>query len=202
MASALSALGRIDPRRLRARVVGADARILPDADGTSVRVVVPSYVLRPSAVVADRVLVRLVDQRSGQAQDPALLTLRDGVFTELVPLRGTPIEYLRAEVFNADSEAAPPEDVGRVSRAQLVLSEWRRAVAESRLSRNPRTRNRRLTRLLDVLAPVKGPLFQGGPARIDIVDAMIGAGHHPWFRSTTAAGSPLLAELAAAHTDR
>lgn len=201
-ATAGPAVGRVDPRQLRARVVGSDVRMLPAADGTAVRVVVPSYAPRPSALVADRVMVRLVDRRSGEAQEPVLLTLRSGVFSEVVPLGSTPVEYLRADLFDADSEVAPAEDIGRACRAQLVLSEWRRAVAESRVSRSVRTRNGRLTRLLDALTPAKGPLFRGGPARADIVDAMNGTARHPWFRSTTAAGAPLVAELAAVHADR
>jgi hypothetical protein len=192
----------VDPRQLRARIAG-DVQLTPDPYGTSVRVVVPAFVPMPSALVADRVMVRLVDQRSGEAQEPVLLTLRSGAFTETVPLRGTPVEYVRADVFDADSAVQPAQsaDLVRARRAQLVLSEWRRAVAESRLSRSVRPRNHRLTRLLDAIAPTKRPLFRNGPARADVLDAINGTTRHPWFGSTTGAGAPLVAELAAAHTN-
>ncbi len=197
----------VDPRQVRARIVGSDVQLLPQ--GTAVRVVVPAFAPLPSPVVADRLMVRLVDRRSGEAQVPALLTLNTSaagtpVFTEVVPLRGASVEDLRADVFDADSAepAASDTDLLRQRRAQLVLSEWRRAAAESRLSRSLRARNRRLVRLLDALAPTTGPLFHGGPARADISDLVNGSSNHPWFSSTAATGGPLVAELAAAYDDR
>lgn len=201
-----SSISGVDPRQLRARVVGSDVQLLPQ--GTAVRVVVPAFAPLPSPVVADRLMVRLVDRRSGEAQLPTLLTLNTSaagtpVFTEVVPLRGASVEDLRADVFDADSAepAASDSDLLRQRRAQLVLSEWRRAAAESRLSRSLRARNRRLVRLLDALAPTTGPLFHGGPARSDISDLVNGSSNHPWFSSTAAAGGPLVAELAAAYDD-
>lgn len=196
----------VDPRQVRARIVGSDVQLVPQ--GTAVRVVVPAFAPQPSPVVADRLMVRLVDRRSGEAQVPALLTLQTSaagppVFTEVVPLRGASVEDLRADVFDADSAepAASDTDLLRQRRAQLVLSEWRRAAAESRLSRGLRARNRRLVRLLDSLAPTTGPLFHGGPARADISDLVSGSSTHPWFSSTAATGAPLVAELAAAYDD-
>ncbi|MFG1906422.1 hypothetical protein [Kribbella sp. NPDC048928] len=188
----------VDPRQLRARIAG-DVQLTPDPYGTSVRVVVPAFVPMPSALVADRVMVRLVDQRSGEAQEPMLLTLRSGAFTETVPLHGTPVEYVRADVFDPDSAVQPaqPADLVRARRAQLVLSEWRRAVAESRLSRSVRVRNRRMVRLADV--PSEEPLFYGGPSTVDIARLIKGRGEHAWFRSTSRAGEPLVAELAAVY---
>ncbi|TCC19441.1 hypothetical protein [Kribbella speibonae] len=203
VAGALPALASsgVDPRRVRARVVGSDVQLVPT--GTAVRVVVPAFAPLPSPVVADRLMVRLVDRRSGEAQTPALLTLNTStaVFTEVVPLRGASVDDLRADVFDADSAepAASDTDLLRQRRAQLVLSEWRRAAAESRLSRSLRARNRRLTRLLDALAPTTGPLFLGGPAREDISDLVNGSSNHPWFSTTAATGGPLVAELAAAY---
>ncbi|WP_410789087.1 hypothetical protein [Kribbella sp. C-35] len=193
----------VDPRQVRARIVGSDVQLVPT--GTAVRVVVPAFVPLPSPVVADRLMVRLVDRRSGEAQMPTLLTLDTSaagmpVFTEVVPLRGASVEDLRAEVFDADSVEPAASDTD-LRRAQLVLSEWRRAAAESRLSRSLRARNRRLVRLLDALAPTTGPLFQGGPARSDISDLVNGSSNHPWFSTTAAAGGPLVAELAAAYDD-
>ncbi|NIK54795.1 hypothetical protein [Kribbella shirazensis] len=187
----VASVGTVDPRQVRARIVG-DVRMVASGR-TSVRVVVPAFVPAPSPVVADRLMVRLVDRRSGEAQEPALLTLRsDGLFSEVLALRGAALEHLRAEVFDADSEPVRSEDLFRVRRAQLVLCEWRRAVVEARLTRNVRTRNRRLARLFDTLAPVTGPLFHGGPTRTDLLNGA-------WSSSTAGAGAPLVAELAAAH---
>ncbi|MEU4193144.1 hypothetical protein AB0E69_14690 [Kribbella sp. NPDC026611] len=196
----------VDPRQLRARIVQG-VRMVPT--GSAVRVLVPAFGAVASAV-SDRLMVRLVDRRSGAAQDPVLLTLRSGadaeqvgartpVFTEVVPLRGTPLEHLRADVFDADSSTDPATDstLLRQRRAQYVLGEWRRAVAESRLSRSILTRNRRLARLVDV--PSEEPLFYGGPSTADVKRLIDGSGSHAWFRSTTGAGEPLVAELAAVH---
>ncbi|TCC04367.1 hypothetical protein [Kribbella soli] len=198
----------VDPRQVRARIVGSDVQLIPAPQGTAVRVVVPAFAPQPSPVVADRLMVRLVDRRSGEAQVPTLLTLHTSaagtpVFTEVVPLRGASVEDLRADVFDADSAepATSDTDLLRQRRAQLVLSEWRHAAAESRLSRSLRARNRGLVRLLDALAPTTGPLFHGGPARSDISDLVNGSSNHPWFSTTAAAGGPLVAELAAAYDD-
>ncbi|MFF0338499.1 hypothetical protein [Kribbella sp. NPDC004875] len=193
----------VDPRQLRARIAGSGVRLIGAERGAAVRVVVPAYAPRPSAVVADRLLVRLVDRRSGETQEPVLLTLRsdtdEPVFTEVVPLRGASVEHLRADVFDADSDTAPARSDGevlRLRRAQLVLSEWRRAVAESRLARSSRPRKQRLNRLLQAFGPGAEPLFSGGPAPLDIAQFLEGTATHPWFASTSAAGSLLTAELA------
>ncbi|MGW7682141.1 hypothetical protein ACWGID_15455 [Kribbella sp. NPDC054772] len=192
----------VDPRQLRARIAASDVRLVA-ARGAAVRVVVPAYASMPSPVVADRLLVRLVDRRSGEAQDPVLLTLRsdaeEPVFTEVVPLRGASVEHLRADVFDADSGTAPARsdsELLRLRRAQLVLSEWRRAVAESRLARSSRPRKQRLIHLIQAFSPSAEPLFSGGPAPADIEQFLEGTGTHPWFTSTTGAGSLLTAELA------
>ncbi|HEY9339894.1 MAG TPA: hypothetical protein VIQ79_35965, partial [Kribbella sp.] len=118
-----------------------------------------------------------------------------------MPLRGASVEHLRADVFDADSGTAPAAagEVQRHRRAQLVLSEWRRAVAESRISRSIRPRNRRLWRLVDALDPTSGPLFRRGPSRDDISDFVNGGSSHPWFGNSAA---PLVAELAAAYDSR
>jgi hypothetical protein len=192
--TSVASVSRVDPRTLRARIVG-DVRMTA-AGRTSVRVEVPAYQPAPSRLLVDRLMVRLVDRRSGEAQEPALLAWRsDGLLSQELPLRGARLEQVRVEVFDADSESAPVDELARVRRAQYVLSEWRRTVAESRLTRNRRTRNRRLPRLFDALAPVTGPLFQGGPTRTELLRGA-------WSSSTAAAGAPLVAELAAAHADR
>ncbi|MFG1627643.1 hypothetical protein [Kribbella sp. NPDC049227] len=222
----------VDPRQLRARIVDTDVqaqeiRMVMSGEG-SVRVIVPAFGTRQQpALLADRLMVRLVDSRSGAAQEPVLLTLRSGseaerfgvatpVFTEMVPLRGASPEYLRADVFDPDSQASPArsdtdDELLRQRRAQFVLGEWRRAAAESRLSRGVRVRRRRLTQLLDVLtqasADSEQPAFLGGPTPAEIAQLIghAGAGPetgHPWFASTEGAGELLVAELAAVHANR
>lgn len=194
----------------------------------SVRVIVPAFSARQQpALLADRLMVRLVDSRSGATHEPVLLTLRSGreaerfgaaapVFTEMVPLRGASPEYLRADVFDPDSQASPArsdadDELLRQRRAQFVLGEWRRAVAESRLSRGAKVRRRRLTRLLDVLTQtgpdVEEPAFFGGPttAEIAVLIGQSGARSetgNPWFASTEGTGELLVAELAAVHANR
>ena len=224
----------VDPRQVRARIVDTDVltkevRMVPSDGGSAIRVMVPAFgPSLPTAVISDRLMVRLVDNRSGTAYEPVLLTLRSGraaarlgatmpVFTELVPLRGAPLEDLRADVFDADNEATPARtdtDSGllRQRRAQFVLGEWRRAAAEARLSRGVKVRNRRLARLVDVLsqttADADQPVFLGGPSPTEIVrlidtaDSSAANAIHQWFTSSQGAGEPLVAELAAAHAGR
>ncbi|MEU4292944.1 hypothetical protein AB0E63_32365 [Kribbella sp. NPDC026596] len=219
----------VDPRQLRARIVDTDVRaqeirMLMSREGSAVRVIVPAFgSRRQPAVLADRLMVRLVDTRSGAAHEPVLLTLRSGpeaerlgvrtpVFTEVVPLRGAPVEYVRADVFDPASEATPAQtdtDIAllRQRRAQFVLGEWRRAAAEARLSRGVTVRKRRLARLVDVLMQTGDsdqPAFFGGPTPAELAQLI----EHPddavhrWFTSTDGAGELLVAELAAAHANR
>ena len=224
----------VDPRQVRARIVDTDVltkevRMMRSDEGSAIRVMVPAFgPSLPAAVISDRLMVRLVDSRSGTAYEPVLLTLRSGraaeslgatmpVFTELVPLRGAPLEDLRADVFEADNEAAPARsdtDSGllRQRRAQFVLGEWRRAAAEARLSRGVKVRNRRLARLVDVLsqttADADQPVFLGGPSPAEIVrlidtaDSPAANAIHLWFASSQGAGEPLVAELAAVYAGR
>jgi hypothetical protein len=226
----------VDPRQLRARIVDTDVqvqeiRMVMSREGSAVRVIVPAFGSRQqSAVLADRLMVRLVDTRSGAAHEPVLLTLRSGraaqrlgvrapVFTEVVPLRGAPLEYLRADVFDPDSEATPAQTDSdsallRQRRAQFVLGEWRRAAAEARLSRGQKVRHRRLARLVDVLTQTSAdgdePVFLGGPTTAEIGHLIERAGvespspvaGRPWFRSVEGAGELLVAELAAVHANR
>jgi hypothetical protein len=226
----------VDPRQLRARIVDTDVqaqeiRMVMSQEGSAVRVIVPAFGShRQSAVLADRLMVRLVDNRSGAAHEPVLLTLRSGreaerlgvrtpVFTEVVPLHGAPLEYLRADVFDPDSEATPARTdtdgaLLRQRRAQFVLGEWRRAAAEARLSRGQKVRYRRLARLVDVLtqtsADADEPVFLGGPTPAEIrqliertgVESPAPTAGHRWFTSVEGAGDLLVAELAAVHANR
>ncbi len=231
IAGSVALTSSVDPRQLRARIVDTDVQaqeIRMSREGSAVRVIVPAFdVRRQSAVLADRLMVRLVDSRSGAAQEPVLLTLRSGreaeelgvrtpVFTEVVPLGGAPLEYLRADVFDPDSEATPARtdtdsSLLRQRRAQFALGEWRRAAAEARLSRGVKVRRRRLARLVDVLTQTSAdpdePVFLGGPTPAEIahlaergMDSPAAA--HRWFTSTEGAGELLVAELAAVHANR
>ncbi|MFC9687622.1 hypothetical protein ACFTSF_03715 [Kribbella sp. NPDC056951] len=214
----------VDPRQVRARVVATEIRMVESRGGSAVRVVVPAFGARVPSVIADQLMVRLVDRRSGEAHAPVRLKLRSGrdaeqfgvgapVFTQDVPLRGASADDVRADVFDPGYETSPAltdgdDELVRQRRAQFVLSEWRRAMVEIRLSRQPKTRNRRLARLTAVLnqavPDADEPVFRGGPTRDEIsryVDAAPGT-VHPWFTGTRGAGEPLVAELAAVHQAR
>ncbi|MFK4084001.1 hypothetical protein ACI2LF_07830 [Kribbella sp. NPDC020789] len=216
----------VDPRQLRARVVGTDlqareVRLVQSREGSTVRVLVPAFGSRVPAALADQLMVRLVDKRSGTAHEALRLKLRAGrdaerlgmrspVFTQDIPLRGASVDDVRADVFDPIHETAPAltDELVRRRRAQFVLAEWRRAMVEIRLSRQAKTRNGRLARLTGVLSEAvpnaDEPVFLGGPTRTEItryVEAAPGA-VHPWFTSTRGAGEPLVAELAAVHQAR
>ena len=216
----------VDPRQLRARIVDTDLRareirLVESPEGSAVRVLVPAFGPRLPSVLADGLMVRLVDRRSGTAHEPVLLKLRSGrdaerlgmrtpVFTQIVPLLGTPVEDVRADVFDPYYEASPAptdsdDELVRQRRAQFVLGEWRRAMVEARLARGLRARNRRLARLVDVLRETvpdaDEPVFLGGPTRGEIAQfiATRTGVSNPWFTSTRGVGEPLVAELAAVH---
>ncbi|MFB6720017.1 hypothetical protein ACFCV3_07650 [Kribbella sp. NPDC056345] len=205
----------VDPRQVRARVIASEIRMVESRGGSTVRVLVPAFGSRVPSVIADQLMVRLVDRRSGVAHAPVRLKFSPGraVFMQDVPLRGASADDVRADVFDPGYETAPAltdgdDELVRQRRAQFVLSEWRRAMVEIRLSRQPKTRNRRLARLTAVLnqsvPDANEPVFRGGPTRGEItryVDAAPGT-VHPWFTSTRGAGEPLVAELAAVHQAR
>jgi hypothetical protein len=220
----------VDPRQVRARIVDTDLRVrevrmVESPGGSAVRVLVPAFGPRVASVLADSLMVRLVDRRSGAAHEAVRLKLKSGsdaeylgmrtpVFTQVVPLRGTSVEDVRADVFDLDHEASSPaptdsdEVLVRQRRAQFVLGEWRRAMVEVRLSQETKARNRRLARLSEVLEETvpdaDEPVFLGGPTRTEIA-RFIGSGPtgvHPWFSSTRGVGEPLVAELAAVHQER
>ncbi len=219
----------VDPRQVRARIVDTDPqvgeiRMVESPGGSAVRVLVPAFGARVPSVLADRLMVRLVDKRSGAAHEALRLKLKTGqdaerlgmttpVFTQVVPLRGAPVEDVRADVFDSDYEVSPAQtdsdgDLLRQRRAQYVLGEWRRSMVEIRLSREPKARNRRLARLVGVLGEsvpdADEPVFFGGPTRSQIARYLEAGPEvaHPWFTSTRGAGEPLVAELAAVHQAR
>ncbi|MDX6260073.1 MAG: hypothetical protein QOH84_1761, partial [Kribbellaceae bacterium] len=113
----------VDPRQLPARVVGDGVSVteirMETVHEDAVLVTVPAFCTPlPSAVVTDRLLVRLVDRCSGEVRQTALLNLVTGdeadelgadapVFARVVPLQGASPENVRADVFVADSDRVP-----------------------------------------------------------------------------------------------
>jgi hypothetical protein len=218
----------VDPRQLPARVVGDGVSVTEIRMETvfedrepSVLVTVPAFCSPlPSAVVTDRLLVRLVDRSSGKVHQPALLNLVTGdeadqlgadapVFARVVPLRGASPENVRADVFVADSDRAPvvvdtDDDLLRSLRSVSVLSEWRSMAAEARLTGDQPARNRRLTQLVDGLKPANSgqPLFLGGPTLAELVALSESPAAGPEWATTQGPAALLVAELAAAHTNR
>jgi hypothetical protein len=218
----------VDPRQLPARVVGDGASVTEIRMETviedrepSVLVTVPAFCSPlPPAVVTDRLLVRLVDRSSGKVHQPALLNLVTGdeadqlgadapVFARVVPLRGASPENIRADVFVADSDRAPvvvdtDDDLLRSLRSVSVLSEWRSMAAEARLTGDQLARNRRLTQLVDGLKPANPgqPLFLGGPTLAELVALTESSAAGPEWATTQGPAALLVAELAAAHTNR
>jgi len=222
---------RIDPRQVRARVVdvspvAGEIRMESTRLGEepALLVTVPAYGARlPSTTVADRLLVRLVDNTSAEVHGTALLTLAPGavsdaessaaapVFTGVVPLHGAVPEDLRADVFDAHSEVPPAPadtdtDLLRVRRAAYVLREWRRAAAEQHLTGDSDTRQRRLAHLVHRVTPAMAhsdePVFHGGPTLVQLAARTeLGAPdpdpEQSWFGTTQGVGDFLVAELAA-----
>ncbi|WBQ04822.1 hypothetical protein [Kribbella sp. CA-293567] len=148
----------VDPRQLRARLVGPGAEIRQELvsgeSGQGVLVTVPAFGRRlPSAIITDRLLVRLVDSKSGQVHQPALLNLMTGreaallgfdvpVFARVLPLPSTSPEHLRADIFDADSERTPARadsDSGLLGalRAVSTLRTKRIAAAAAGLDGGP-----------------------------------------------------------------
>lgn len=219
----------VDPRQLPARVVGDGASVTEIRMETvyedrepSVLVTVPAFCSPlPPALVTDRLLVRLVDRSSGKVHQPALLNLVTGdeadqlgagapVFARVVPLRGAAPENVRADVFVADSDRGPAivdtdDALLRSWRSVSVLSEWRSAAAEVRLTGNPGARSFRLLRLADDLAPTFGSgqsLFLGGPTLAELVTLAESPADGPEWSTTQGSADLLVAELAAAHPTR
>jgi hypothetical protein len=217
----------VDPRQLPARVVGDGASVTEIRMETvyedrepAVLVTVPAFCSPlPPAVVMDRLLVRLVDRSSGKVHQPALLNLVTGdeadqlgadtpVFARVVPLRGSSPENVRADVFVADSDRAPvavdtDDDLLRSLRSVSVLSEWRSITAQARLTGDQVARKRRLTQLVDDLAPADSglPLFLGGPTFAELAARTEPSAARPEWSTTQGPAALLVAELAAAHAN-
>lgn len=144
----------IDPRHVRARVLGLGERLRAgeislaraQANGkAAVRVRVPAFESPVDSEIAERLMARLVNRRSGHAVSFAPLVMRSEPgtrsrppFFECTMPLFAPLEELRADVYDAlfhaqlgdsDTEA----DVLRVRRAVLALRRHRSRAAQGQL---------------------------------------------------------------------
>ena len=234
----------IDPRQIRARVFAqssdpaaaevtmADTRV---DDHTAVLVRVPAFRRALDQQVVPRLLVRLVDSLSTDPRGMAVLTVsptpaarRRGLYFEgIVPLRGSSVENLRADVFDALSDVPPAwvdtdEALQGARRATVFLGEWRRLLALAQLPTAGVAPGRCLRELATRLEPKDGgpthPLFADGPSPDDLQRlAAVGdvellrrarSPEHDDHHSTAAglftlawgSGRLLVAEITAAHS--
>lgn len=182
----------IDPRRVRARLLGlsrdpADAEVSlvdPHGDGSAVRVQVPAYGRRVDPELARRLVVRLVDRRSAEPRGHALLrVVRAGgrpCFEGTLPLRGSTIDDLRAEVYDAANETTPAEDsdadLRAARRATVFLSDWRRLVAHLQLPSPGVVPSQCLRSVVDTLERAvpghEGLVTPSGPALAELRDLL------------------------------
>jgi len=190
----------VDVRQVRARVLALssdpvvpDVAVEPAGEGdNSVTVRVAAF--RPPAdrEAASRLLVRLVDRRSGELGAHALLRPRsDGALFEAeVPLCGMVADQARADVVDAlgDLPAAvddTDEALQEARRAVLFLAEWRRLAGVAQLGIAAAAPARRLRELAARLQPCSAqaarPLFPGGPSRAEL-DALADLGDDEMLR--------------------
>ena len=182
----------IDPRQIRARVFAqssdpsaaevtmTDTRV---DDHPAVLVCVPAFRRTLDQQVVPRLLVRLVDSLSADPRGMAVLTAsptptgRRRYFEGIVPLRGSSVGNLRADVFDALSDVPPArgdtdEALQGARRATVFLSEWRRLLALAQLPAAVTAPARWLRELATRLEPKdRGPtqpLFAGGPSSDDL----------------------------------
>jgi hypothetical protein len=145
----------IDPRHVRARVLRLGdepqaaeiALSRTKADGEdAVRVQVPAFERKVDPEIAQRLMARLVDRNSGQAHSFAALTVRTGtrtlsrpsLFECTIPLRGSDLKDLRADVFDAlfrprGAVDGTDDELVRVREAVLALRESRSLAAHAHL---------------------------------------------------------------------
>jgi hypothetical protein len=234
----------IDPRQIRARVFAqssdpsaaevtmTDTRV---NDHPAVLVCVPAFRRPLDQQVVPRLLVRLVDSLSADPRGTAVLTAsptptgrrRGRYFEGIVPLRGSSVGNLRADVFDALSDVPPArgdtdEALQGARRATVFLGEWRHLLALAQLPTAVTAPARWLRELATRLEPKdRGPtqpLFADGPSPDDLqrlaaasdVELLRRARwpEHDDHHSTAAglfalawgSGRLLVAEIAAAHS--
>jgi hypothetical protein len=137
--------------------------------------------------VISRLVVRLVDRRSATPRSHALLGLVNNrpdagdwpYFEATVPLCGLSVSDVRADVFDALSDAppaGPDSDRGlqEARRGVVFLTEWRRLAALARLPATVAAPARRLRDMAARLQPrgeaADDPMFAGGPSAAALVD--------------------------------
>lgn len=230
----------IDPRQVRARLLEmstdpsageVDLSTVPGRAGDAVLVQVPAHRGSIDQDAARRLLVRLVDRRTADPQGQALLSPARRrtptghiVFEGTVPLYGSDVADLRADVFDALSEVPPASqdsdaELREVRRATVFLGAWRRLVASAQLPAGAGSAAARLAELAERVRPCSGdpdaPIFALGPAVGELRNLAAGGdtalrealraagdqrspGAGP-LSSACGAGHLLLAELASAH---
>ena len=184
----------IDPRQIRARVFAqasdpsaaevtmTDTRV---DDHPAVLVCVPAFRRTLDQQVIPRLLVRLMDSLSADSRGMAVLTAsptptgrrRGRYFEGIVPLRGSNVGNLRADVFDALSDVPPARDdtdeaLQGARRATVFLSEWRRLLALAQLPTAVTAPAQWLRELATRLEPKDReptqPLFVDGPSSDDL----------------------------------
>ena len=184
----------IDPRQIRARVFALSAdptspevalskAELGDSDAVLVRV--PAFGRGVDPDIKSRLMVRLVDRRSGDLKGHALLNMAVGplgaddapFFEATVPLCGLSVSDVRADVFDALSDLPPARTdddsaLQEVRRAVVFLSEWRQMLGVAQMPAATAGLARRLRELASRLAPggagASDPLFAGGPSGAEL----------------------------------
>ena len=179
-------LGRslLDPRQIRARVLALSADpgepevdLVAAASGDPDVVEVRVRAARPGRPTTPRLLVRLVDRRSGQASGHAVLRPVDpATWTATVPLCGLTLAQVRADVADVLSELPPaPDDSDPdlldARRAAVFLAEWRQLVGlvQCSVAAAPARHLRGLAaRLHAPRARHDAALFSGGPSYAEL----------------------------------
>jgi hypothetical protein len=244
LAAAGPGASMINPHHMRARVFRlgnhpkSNEIVLSgtQAKGQEVVVVrVPAFRRQLDPEITQRLMARLVSRRSGDACSFALLTLQNEIdertrsappyFECTIPLRGSTLEELRADVYDALFSAQQAiddteEDLQRVRRAVLLLCEWRGLAALAQLPCAAAAPARRLREIARLLQPstmdgeTEQPLFDGGPSATDLYrfakrgDARLlrqlrepsrKSTDEPLLSMVDGPARPLVAELAAAY---
>ena len=234
----------IDPRHVWARVLGlgndpTSSEITlsrTSANGQdAVLVRVPAFNGVVDPEISQRLIARLVDRLSGEAHSFAPLNLPSGsrssrsrptFFECTIPLRGSAVEDLRADVYDAlfgDEFAVEDteKELEKVRRAVLFLREWRALVALSQVQPSIALVRRlhemaKLLRADSLDTQPEQPLFDAGPSIADVNQLatqsearLLRHLHEPTsapgdalFAMVRGPGKPLLAELAAAYQVR
>jgi hypothetical protein len=195
----------IDPRHVRARVFELGNKpqsaeiVLASAEmrgQDAVQVQVPSFQHHIDPEIAQRLMARLTNRASGADHCFAPLVPRAAstspnrpTFECTMPLRGSRLEDVRADVFDAVLGVPPAgndaeHDLLRTRQGVLLLRDWRRHVAQAQLGS------------LDGELPDLVTLARLNPA--EWLDDQLGSAEDVLPPMVRGPGEPLVAELAAA----